>query len=229
MSISDPHEDCVWCLSSDPDVEECSSCRRMNPKALKEREAKLFKAKKQKRGRRRSRSRSKSPTLHTSRSSKKHKNKRRHGSLHCSSKDAMPKSVSPGPRRHWKDEISPSPPEVTPARLWLLHRLREKKRLHSCRSQLLHLWLQGLWRRSWNQMCCLLKRLQSLQCRIRCILPSRLRVQICRIFVHQSGKPYWCTWWPSGSAGIFHGRFATSFSRRHLLCRWLQGVGLFRR
>ncbi|XP_078516558.1 zinc finger protein ubi-d4 isoform X2 [Lissotriton helveticus] len=42
MSITDPHEDCLWCLSSDHDVDGCECCRKMKSKALKEREAKLF-------------------------------------------------------------------------------------------------------------------------------------------------------------------------------------------
>ncbi|KAJ1086658.1 hypothetical protein NDU88_006774 [Pleurodeles waltl] len=45
MSVTDPHSDCLWCLSSDHDVSTCDSCQHMNPKALKEREAKLFMAK----------------------------------------------------------------------------------------------------------------------------------------------------------------------------------------
>ncbi|KAJ1199968.1 hypothetical protein NDU88_003799 [Pleurodeles waltl] len=66
MSVTDPHDDCLWCLSSDQDVEECASCQSMNPKELKEKEAKLFlaKAKKDHRSHRRSSSHA---------SSKKHK------------------------------------------------------------------------------------------------------------------------------------------------------------
>ncbi|KAJ1131591.1 hypothetical protein NDU88_009926, partial [Pleurodeles waltl] len=45
MSVTDQHNDCLSCLSSEHDVEECVSCQSMNPKALKEREAKLFLAK----------------------------------------------------------------------------------------------------------------------------------------------------------------------------------------
>ncbi|KAJ1135715.1 hypothetical protein NDU88_002150 [Pleurodeles waltl] len=52
MSVTDPHSDCLWCLSSDHDVDKCDSCQRMNPKALKEREAKHFLAKSKKKEKR---------------------------------------------------------------------------------------------------------------------------------------------------------------------------------
>ncbi|KAJ1125084.1 hypothetical protein NDU88_003522 [Pleurodeles waltl] len=52
MSVTDPHSDYLWCLSSDHDVDKCDSCQRMNPKALKEREAKLFLAKSKKKEKR---------------------------------------------------------------------------------------------------------------------------------------------------------------------------------
>ncbi|KAJ1125990.1 hypothetical protein NDU88_004403 [Pleurodeles waltl] len=70
MSVTDPHENCLWCLSSDHDVEACGSCQRMNPKALKEREAKLFlarsKKKKERHRRRESSSRSSRSRQHHS-------------------------------------------------------------------------------------------------------------------------------------------------------------------
>ncbi|XP_078515038.1 maestro heat-like repeat-containing protein family member 2A [Lissotriton helveticus] len=34
MSITDLREDCIWCLSWDHDVKGCSSCKKLNPKAL---------------------------------------------------------------------------------------------------------------------------------------------------------------------------------------------------
>lgn len=120
MSITDLNEDCLWCLSSDNNVEACSSCRQMNLKALKEREAKFMaRAKKQKRGCRRSRPCSKSSSPHTSRSSKRnHKKKQRHGSWRRSSKDESLKSVFPSPRSQRRDDISLSlrmSPALSPA------------------------------------------------------------------------------------------------------------------
>ena len=54
MSITDPHRICIWCLGSDHDVGNCVNCQKMNPKTLKDREAKMFlaKAKNEKRRRR---------------------------------------------------------------------------------------------------------------------------------------------------------------------------------
>ncbi|KAJ1087082.1 hypothetical protein NDU88_000276 [Pleurodeles waltl] len=77
MSVSDLYNDCLWCLSSDHDVLECGSCQKMNPKALKESEAKLFlaKAKKEKRSHHRSSS---------GKSAKSHRKRRHHDSRHRS-------------------------------------------------------------------------------------------------------------------------------------------------
>ncbi|KAJ1217777.1 hypothetical protein NDU88_005369 [Pleurodeles waltl] len=98
MSVTDPHSDCLWCLSSDHDVSTCDSCQHMNPKALKEREAKLFMAKsKEKHHKKKS-----SPKHRRHRDSRRRRESRRH------SREA--RSRSPDRRRRtW--EISPT---VTP-------------------------------------------------------------------------------------------------------------------
>ncbi|KAJ1214845.1 hypothetical protein NDU88_002456 [Pleurodeles waltl] len=98
MSVTDPHSDCLWCLSSDHDVSTCDSCQHMNPKALKEREAKLFMAKsKEKHHKKKS-----SPRHRRHRDSRRRRESRRH------SREA--RSRSPDRRRRtW--EVSPT---VTP-------------------------------------------------------------------------------------------------------------------
>ncbi|XP_078521946.1 uncharacterized protein LOC144791170 [Lissotriton helveticus] len=125
MSITDSHEDCVWCLSSDHDVQGCPCCKKMNPKALCEREVKLLVAKmkgkkdrkssksRSRRSRSRSRSTSRSSSGHASRSTKNKHKKRKHGSQHHSGKDSDSRPKSPG-RRHHKDDVSPLPDVLDP-------------------------------------------------------------------------------------------------------------------
>ncbi|KAJ1168845.1 hypothetical protein NDU88_000758 [Pleurodeles waltl] len=97
MSVTDPHSDCLWCLSSDHDVSTCDSCQHMNPKALKEREAKLFMAKSKEKHHKKS-----SPRHRRHRDSRRRRESRRH------SREA--RSRSPDRRRRtW--EVSPT---VTP-------------------------------------------------------------------------------------------------------------------
>ncbi|KAJ1152752.1 hypothetical protein NDU88_005527 [Pleurodeles waltl] len=97
MSVTDPHSDCLWCLSSDHDVSTCDSCQHMNPKALKEREAKLFMAKSKEKHHKKS-----SPRHRRHRDSRRRRESRRH------SREA--RSRSPDRRRKtW--EVSPT---VTP-------------------------------------------------------------------------------------------------------------------
>ncbi|XP_078504107.1 phosphatidylinositol phosphatase PTPRQ [Lissotriton helveticus] len=132
MSITDPHDECLWCLSSDHDVQGCRSCLKINRKALCEREAKLLVAKlkgketkkslrsrsrcskSRSRSRSLSRSASKSTSGHASRSSKKKHKKRKHGSRHHSGKESDSKVKSSdskaksSSRRHRKDMVSPS-------------------------------------------------------------------------------------------------------------------------
>ncbi|KAJ1116790.1 hypothetical protein NDU88_004996 [Pleurodeles waltl] len=98
MSVTDPHSDCLWCLSSDHDVSTCDSCQHMNPKALKEREAKLFMAKSKEKHHKKS----SSPRHRRHRDSRRRRESRRH------SKETRSRS-SDRRRRTW--EISPT---VTP-------------------------------------------------------------------------------------------------------------------
>ncbi|KAJ1095605.1 hypothetical protein NDU88_000764 [Pleurodeles waltl] len=100
MSVTDPHSDCLWCLSSDHDVSTCDSCQHMNPKALKEREAKLFMAKSKKE---KHHKKSSSPRHRRHRDSRRRRESRRH-----SSKETRSRS-SDRRRRTW--EVSPT---VTP-------------------------------------------------------------------------------------------------------------------
>ncbi|KAJ1135420.1 hypothetical protein NDU88_001860 [Pleurodeles waltl] len=80
MSVTDPHSDCLWCLSSDHDVATCDSCQHMNPKALKEREAKLFMAKSKRKEKKHHR-KSSSPKSHRRhRDSRRRRDSRRHSS-----------------------------------------------------------------------------------------------------------------------------------------------------
>ncbi|KAJ1131499.1 hypothetical protein NDU88_009835 [Pleurodeles waltl] len=100
MSVTDPHSDCLWCLSSDHDVSTCDSCQHMNPKALKEREAKLFMAKSKKE---KHHKKSSSPRHRRHRDSRRRRESQRH-----SSKETRSRS-SDRRRRTW--EVSPT---VTP-------------------------------------------------------------------------------------------------------------------
>ncbi|KAJ1085596.1 hypothetical protein NDU88_005726 [Pleurodeles waltl] len=103
MSVTDPHSDCLWCLSSDHDVATCDSCQHMNPKALKEREAKLFMAKSKRKEKHHKKS--SSPRSHRRhRDSRRRRDSRRH-----SSKETRSRSPSARRRRTW--EVSPT---VTP-------------------------------------------------------------------------------------------------------------------
>ncbi|KAJ1118686.1 hypothetical protein NDU88_006874 [Pleurodeles waltl] len=105
MSITDPHSDCLWCLSSDHDVATCDSCQHMNPKALKEREAKLFMAKSKRKEKKHHR-KSSSPKSHRRhRDSRRRRDSRRHSSKEKS------RSRSPSARRRKTWEVSPT---VTP-------------------------------------------------------------------------------------------------------------------
>ncbi|KAJ1109751.1 hypothetical protein NDU88_007110 [Pleurodeles waltl] len=102
MSVTDPHSDCLWCLSSDHDVEKCDSCQRMNPKALKEREAKLFWAKSKKKEKRHHR-KSSSPKSH-----QRHRDSRRRRESRCWSSRERSRSRSPSTRRRKTWEVSPT-------------------------------------------------------------------------------------------------------------------------
>ncbi|KAJ1092778.1 hypothetical protein NDU88_005888 [Pleurodeles waltl] len=103
MSVTDPHSDCLWCLSSDHDVSTCDSCQHMNPKALKEREAKLFMAKSKKKEKHHKKS-------SLPRSHRRHRDsRRRRDSQRHSSKESRSRSPSARRRRTW--EVSPT---VTP-------------------------------------------------------------------------------------------------------------------
>ncbi|KAJ1168747.1 hypothetical protein NDU88_000661 [Pleurodeles waltl] len=113
MPVTDPHENCLWCLSSDHEVEVCGSCQCMNPKALKKREAKLFLAKSKKKERHHHRgSSSKSLKSH-----RRHRDsRRRHDSRRRSSKDRS-RLRSPSAQRRTTWEVSPTvtpPPWTTP-------------------------------------------------------------------------------------------------------------------
>ncbi|KAJ1180645.1 hypothetical protein NDU88_005865 [Pleurodeles waltl] len=103
MSVTDPHSDCLWCLSSDHNVVTCDSCQHMNPKALKEREAKLFLAKSKRKEKHHKKS--SSPRSHRRhRDSRRRRDSRRH-----SSKET--RSRSPSARRRRTRKVSPT---VTP-------------------------------------------------------------------------------------------------------------------
>ncbi|KAJ1081990.1 hypothetical protein NDU88_002162 [Pleurodeles waltl] len=105
MSVTDPHVNCLWCLSSDHEVEKCEPCQRMNPKALKEREAKLFLVKSKKKEKRHWR-RSSSPKSH-----RRHRDSRRRcDSRRCLSRESS-RSWSPSVRRRKTWEVSPT---ITP-------------------------------------------------------------------------------------------------------------------
>ncbi|KAJ1154448.1 hypothetical protein NDU88_007200 [Pleurodeles waltl] len=102
MSVTFPYNDCLWCLSSEHDVEECGSCQRMNPKGLKEQEAKLFLAKAKKKEKHRSHRRSSSGE-----SSRSHK-KRRQNDSRCRSDRGRSRSRSPSSRHRATWEVSPT-------------------------------------------------------------------------------------------------------------------------
>ncbi|XP_069057855.1 glutamine-rich protein 2 [Pleurodeles waltl] len=108
MSVTDPHTDCLWCLSSDHDVDKCDSCQRMNPKALKEREAKLFLAKSKKKEKQHRRN-SSSPKSH-----RRHRDSRRRRESRSSRERSRLRSPSARRRKTW--EVSPtiSPQPQTP-------------------------------------------------------------------------------------------------------------------
>ncbi|KAJ1158111.1 hypothetical protein NDU88_010805 [Pleurodeles waltl] len=105
MSVTDPHCDCLWCLSSDHDVGRCDSCQHMNPKALKEREAKLFMAKSKKEEKRHHR-KSSSPKSH-----RRHRDSRRSRESRRRSSKERSRSRSPSTLRRKTWEVSPT---VTP-------------------------------------------------------------------------------------------------------------------
>ncbi|KAJ1202338.1 hypothetical protein NDU88_006138 [Pleurodeles waltl] len=104
MSVTDPHSDCLWCLSSDHDVATCDSCQHMNPKALKEREAKLFMAKSKRKEKKHHRKSSLPKTNQRHRDSRRRRDSQRHSSQRS-------RSRSPSARRRKTWEVSPT---VTP-------------------------------------------------------------------------------------------------------------------